>query len=179
VSVVAVYISITLIYLAGGVLLFWMAWITWQMRAHGAAFWPTSKNKLEHMFKLAKITSADHVADLGSGDGRIIFRAAECGAARAVGYEIDPYWYNMSMKKHRASPYVEKIQFFKKSFWEADFSSFTVVFLYQGKHILKDLVKKLQNELPNGARVISNAFCLPNWEPEAELEKVFLYVIKK
>lgn len=164
-----------LIYLAGFIFLGWMVWIAWQMRKKGAPFWPSSQKRVDVMLELAQVTENDCVTDLGSGDGRLVLAAAEKGAKKAVGYEIDPFWLNVSQEKKEKSPQKEKIQFLKESFWEKDLSEFNVVFLYQGKHVLKDLGEKLKKELPKGARVISNCFPIPNWKAEKVFNNVYLY----
>lgn len=128
------------------------------------------------MLELAEIRPTDCVADLGSGDGRLVIAAAEKDAARAVGYEIDPFWFNVAEEKKRRSTHADKIEFIKKSFWDVNLSECDVVFLYQGKHVLRELAAKLQKELKSGSRVVSNSFQLPGWKYIAASGKVYLYV---
>src|SRR5271167_2711599 len=45
---------------------------------------PTSQALVDKMLDLAKVTAADYVIDLGSGDGRTVIEAAKRGA-RALG----------------------------------------------------------------------------------------------
>ena len=44
---------------------------------------PTPWNVVETMFDMAKVTAADHLIDLGSGDGRIVIEAVKKRGARA------------------------------------------------------------------------------------------------
>ncbi|MFZ5807262.1 MAG: 50S ribosomal protein L11 methyltransferase [Verrucomicrobiota bacterium] len=169
--------AIFLIYAAGFFLLAWMLWIVWQMRKKGAPFWPSSRRKVKEMLELAQVREGDCVADLGSGDGRLILAAAEAGAKKATGYEIDPFWLNVAVEKRKRSPHMEKIQFVKQSFWDANLGECNVVFLYQGKHIMRDLNKKLKKELPRGARVISNRHTFPEWTPTKTSSGVHLYIL--
>mmetsp|Transcript_2266 Transcript_2266/g.3175 ORF Transcript_2266/g.3175 Transcript_2266/m.3175 type:complete len:115 (-) Transcript_2266:174-518(-) len=71
------------------------------VRGKGAPFLPTFKKSLDSMFlhiredsKVAeKIRSGQRIRfmDLGSGDGRVVFRAAREGIFReCLGYEINP-----------------------------------------------------------------------------------------
>src|ERR1700681_1822330 len=53
-------------------------------------FVPPPDSVLDAMLKLARVTAADVVYDLGSGDGRIPINAANQYGARGVGIEIDP-----------------------------------------------------------------------------------------
>ena len=50
-----------------------------------ASFIPTPMEVVERMLELAEVTEKDVVYDLGSGDGRIIIRAAKKYGARGVG----------------------------------------------------------------------------------------------
>jgi ribosomal protein L11 methylase PrmA len=126
--------------------------------------------------ELAQIKPTDCVADLGSGDGRLVIAAAEKGAARAIGYELDSFWFNVAEEKKRRSLNADKIEFIKKSFWDVDLSEYDVVFLYQGKHILKSLTAKLQKDLKPGSRVVSNSFQLPGWKYTTADRGVYLYI---
>ena len=50
---------------------------------------PTSQIAVDKMMEMAKVTAADVVMDLGSGDGRTVITAAKLGA-RALGIEYNP-----------------------------------------------------------------------------------------
>ena len=50
---------------------------------------PTPQALVDKMLDMAKVTPADFVMDLGSGDGRTVITAARRGA-RALGVEYDP-----------------------------------------------------------------------------------------
>ena len=64
-----------------------------------------------------------------------------------------------------------------QSMWHADISQATVVFLYQLPYVMKKLGGKLKTELPRGARVISNAFPIPDWKPITQEKNVYVYKI--
>ena len=51
---------------------------------------PTQPEYFDSFFELTPVTSADIVFDLGSGDGRLLFAAAERGAGKCIGIDIDP-----------------------------------------------------------------------------------------
>ena len=61
-----------------------------RLKAPDVKFVPTPQNTVLAMLALARVTSADVVYDLGSGDGRIPITAAREYGARGVGIEIDP-----------------------------------------------------------------------------------------
>ncbi len=52
-------------------------------------FIPILIGVVDQMLELAEVKKADVVYDLGSGDGRIVIRAAKKYGARAVGIEMD------------------------------------------------------------------------------------------
>ena len=58
-------------------------------REPDVVFWPTPQVVVDKMLELAEVKKGDLVYDLGSGDGRIVIRAAKKFGARAVGIEAD------------------------------------------------------------------------------------------
>jgi ribosomal protein L11 methylase PrmA len=128
----------------------------------GAPFLPTQKHALEKMIALAQIQHGEKLADLGSGDGRIVIAAAKAGA-EAHGYEINPllvWWSRYQIKKAGLS---DRAFIHQKNFWRVDFSDYNIVMLFGITGIMKGLEKKLKTELKPGSRVISNIFVFPNW----------------
>ena len=53
-------------------------------------FVPTPMEVVDPMLQLAEVRKGDVLYDLGSGDGRIVIRAAKLYGIRAVGVEMDP-----------------------------------------------------------------------------------------
>lgn len=57
----------------------------------GAPYVPSHRREVRRAFtKLRPLTDKDAVVDLGSGDGVVLRQAVALGAARAIGYEINP-----------------------------------------------------------------------------------------
>ena len=56
---------------------------------------PTPQALVDKMLDMAKVTPADFVMDLGSGDGRTVITAAKRGA-RAMGIEYNPDMVELS-----------------------------------------------------------------------------------
>ena len=140
----------------------------------GAPFVPTDDAAALAMIKLAQIRPGEKVADLGSGDGRLLIAAARAGA-EATGYEIHPMlvWY--SRYKVRRSGLGKDISIHFKDFWNVDLSQFNVVMLFGITKIMPRLEEKLKRELKPGARVVSYAFKFPSWPPELKENGVYLY----
>lgn len=148
---------------------------------------PIKKKYVKEVLKLLDVKEGDHVADLGSGDGRFVFMGAKSsrGSANFYGLEINTLlmlWCRFSwlFKKYRGS-----INFLKQDILTADLSQYNKVYFYLSRDIIGDVMKKLVEELPKGAIVVSASFGFTNeWEKKLEFEKVkadneYLYVWKK
>ena len=129
-----------------------------------APFVPTPQDVVDRMLALAKVTSKDTVYDLGCGDGRIVITAAKAHGARGVGVDIDPQRIaesNANAKKEK----VEHLVTFKlEDAMAVDVSPATVVTLYLLSASNLKLRPKLTKELKPGARIVSHAFSMGDWE---------------
>jgi len=119
--------------------------------------------------------------DLGSGDGRMVFRAARERDMfdEAVGYEINPFLHAFAQtRKFVLQPnwYLFNTTFRCANLWNVDLSRSgssdnadvtTVVAVYGLGPIMKDLGIKLRKELRPGSFVLSNVFPFPSWKPAA------------
>jgi cyclopropane fatty-acyl-phospholipid synthase-like methyltransferase len=143
----------------------------------GAPFVPTQADALERMIRSARIKPGEKLADLGSGDGRIVIAAGKAGA-EAHGFEINPLlvWYSRRQIKKAGLSGRAFIHW--KSFWRQDFSEFQIITIFGITSIMKDLEQKLKAELAPGSRVVSNIFRFPNWSSEKD-GSVHVYRIEK
>ena len=155
--------------------LFWFGGFLLPIIYGGGPFVPSSNKIVKQMIELAQITPGDRVADLGSGDGRMLIAAAKAGAQSVVGYEIHPGLVAISRFWARKEKLQSRVQTIKQSFWKADVHDVTVVLLYQLPDSMTKLGDKLRAELPSGARIVSHAFPITNWEPVSHIGKLFLY----
>ncbi len=129
-----------------------------------APFVPTPQDVVDRMLSLAQVTSKDVVYDLGCGDGRIVITAAKKYGAHGVGVDIDPQRIadsNANAKKDK----VEHLVTFKlEDALRVDVSPATVVTLYLLSSSNLKLRPKLTKELKPGARIVSHAFSMADWE---------------
>src|SRR3990167_5041232 len=79
----------------------------------------TKRDKIETIIKLATIKKNETVVDLGSGDGRLLFAAAEKGAY-AVGYEINPFLIVLTRLRAGLKGLSSKIMVHQRNLWKAD-----------------------------------------------------------
>lgn len=140
----------------------------------GAPFQPSSRRRLEIMMRFANIRRGDKVADLGSGNGRVVIEFAKRGAI-AHGYEINPLlvWY--SRWRIRRLGLQKRAKIYMKSFWKVNLRGYDVISLFQIFFVMSSLKKKLKRELKSGSRIVSNTWKFPGWKPVRKEKEVFLY----
>lgn len=143
----------------------------------GGPYVPTSNKRITSVLKLANIKPEDKVAELGSGDGRVVIALARAGGT-VHGYEISPYLIWRSRRLVNKAGVQKNAQIFFKNFWNANLSQYDVIVLYGIRHIMPRLEKKLQRELKPGTRVISVYFTFPTWQASNTEDDVHFYIKK-
>ncbi len=128
-----------------------------------ARFVRTPRHAIDRMLRLAGVTSADTVFDLGCGDGAILVRAAQRTGCRGLGVELDAELVQAARAHARAAGVDRLIQFVHGDAREVDLTAPTVVTLYlnAGANLL--LRSHLQRGLREGARVVSFNFDMGDW----------------
>lgn len=122
---------------------------------------PTPAELVEKMLDMAKVTAADYVMDLGSGDGRNIIAAAKRGAT-AVGVEFNPDMVELSRRQAAAAGVSGKATFIQGDMYEADISKASVLALFLLPHNLNKLLPKFLALKP-GTRIVGNTFAPDGW----------------
>jgi len=144
----------------------------------GASFVPTTEDRVEKMVKISKVQPGEKVIDLGSGDGRVLIAFAKAGAL-THGYEINPLLVLLSLWRIRRAGVYGRAFVHWGDFWKVDFSTYEVITVFGIGYIMQKLARKLRKELKPNARVISNAFPFPDWEPAWEEDKLYMYIRQK
>jgi hypothetical protein len=129
-------------------------------------FITTPGDVVERMLELAGTRAGDLVADLGSGDGRIVIAAARKYGARGLGIELDAGLAASSRKNVATAGVADRVSIVQGDVLTADFSQATVVTVY----LLPDLIGKLEprfvSELKPGTRIVSHSFRMASWRPD-------------
>ena len=162
--------------------LFGIWWIYREVRPlvmGGGPFVPTSFETVQQMINAAKLTPADNIVDLGSGDGRIVLEAVRTLGCRGLGVEIDPGLVRLSQTRAQEMGLEDNATFVQQDFWKTDLSSATVVFLFQVPRAMKRLDVLLKERLRPGSRIVSNYFIFPDWEPLYQKGEVTVYRVSK
>lgn len=142
----------------------------------GAVYVPTRVETVKRIINILDIKPGEKVADLGSGDGRLVIALAKAGA-EAYGYEINPFLFLLSRKNIKKAGLKGKAFIHLKSFWNEDLSQFDAISVYGISYIMDKLEKKLKKELKNNSRVACNRFNFHNWRYFKKEEEIYLYKI--
>ena len=129
---------------------------------------PTSQALVDKMLDLAKVTPADVLMDLGSGDGRTVITAAKRGL-RATGIEYNPDMVELSKRNAAKEGVTDRATFMKADLFETDLSQATVITMF----LLPDINLKLRPkilDLKPGTRIVSNSFTMGEWESDSRAD---------
>jgi ribosomal protein L11 methylase PrmA len=130
-----------------------------------APYVPTPQDVVERMLTLAEVGRNDVVYDLGCGDGRIVITAARKFGARGVGVDIDPDRIKESEVNAKTAGVQDRVTFKQQDAMTVDLSPATVVTLYLLSASNLKLRPILTKQLRPGARIVSHAFSMGDWEP--------------
>jgi len=124
-------------------------------------WYPTPQVLVDKMLDMAKLTPADYLIDLGSGDGRIVITAAKRGV-NAAGIEYNPDMVEFAKKNAAKEGVADKTDFIKADLYEYDLSKATVITMFLLPEINLKMRPKLL-ELKPGTRIITNTFSMQDW----------------
>ena len=140
-------------------------------------FVPTPIEVIDRMLELAEVKKGDVVYDLGSGDGRIVIRAAKKYGARAVGIEMDSWLLDKARQTAKAEGVSHLVEFRNEDALKADISRATVVTLYMLPWFNEAMKLNFKKMLKPGARIVAHDFGIEGWEPD-KTEKLPDFEIK-
>lgn len=142
-----------------------------------APYAPLSDERIKVMLKLLQLKKGQKMADIGSGDGRIVIAFAKKGI-ESHGYEINPLLVIISKWYIRKYNLQTKAFVHWESLWRTNFSTYDALTLFGITHMMPRLEKKLRQELKPGSKVVSNHFQFPTWKPRQTNSDVRLYIQK-
>jgi SAM-dependent methyltransferase len=129
-------------------------------------FVKTPETIVTKMLELANVSEEDVVYDLGSGDGRIVIKAAKKFGAQGVGIEIKPRLVKKARENAKKAGVSDLVEFREGDLFDANISEATVVSLYLLPSVNTELRPKLFHELVPGTRVVSHDFDMGEWRPD-------------
>lgn len=139
----------------------------------GAPFVPSARGTVKKMLRIADLNPYDTLLDLGSGDGRILRKAAPL-VKQAIGIEINPllyWWSKMFLAKHK------NVKVIRENLWKTHLGEVDVLTLFFIAGKMQHLQKKIQLEMKPGTRVVSYGFKFPDWQYVKNDGKVYLYIV--
>lgn len=143
----------------------------------GAPYFPTADREVKVMVRLAEVTPETVMADIGSGDGRILIAFAKAGVKEAHGFEINPFLVWLSRRNIQRAGFADRCFVHQKDLWNVDFRSFDTVVVFGITHIMTKLERKLQEEMRPMSKIISYIFVFPNLVPFARDNGIRCYVL--
>ena len=129
-------------------------------------FVPTPVEVVDQMLALARVKKGDVVYDLGSGDGRIVIRAAKKHGARGVGIESDSLLVEKAKQSARAEGVSHLVEFRAEDALKTDLSSATVVTLYMLPWFNTAMKPNFLKMLKPGTRIVAHDFGIEGWPPD-------------
>lgn len=140
----------------------------------------TSRKTCREILSRARVNSRDIVVDLGSGSGNMVACAARDFKCRAVGYELSPYPFLVSIFK---TAFSKRARVHYASLYEANLKDSTVVYIYLLPKMISRLEEKLIKETRKGTSIIARGFPLKKIKPKQVLtlgkEKTKVYFYKR
>ncbi len=158
---------------AGVVAYFWMSSFL-----VGAGYQGAPRASVDAMFRLAQLSSQDHLFELGAGLGAVTFAAAREKEARVDAVEIEPLRYLLLRLRRATGPAADRIRIRRENMFSVDLAKATVVTAFLWPGAMARLRPKFERELGPGVRVVSRCHRIPGWTPVAydAAADVLLYV---
>jgi len=133
-------------------------------------FVPTPIEVVDRMLELAEVKEGDVVYDLGSGDGRIVIRAAKTYGVKAVGIEMDSLLLEKARKDAKDAGVSHLVEFRAEDALKADISRATVVTLYMLPWFNEAMKPSFKKFLKPGTRIVAHDFGIEGWKPDKILK---------
>ena len=130
-------------------------------------FVATPQETVDRMLSMAKVGPNDYLIDLGSGDGRIPIAAAKKFGTKAMGVDLNPVRIAESNANAKEAGVTDKVEFKQGDLFQQDISKASVLTMYLLPDINLKLRPKIWSDLKPGTRIVSHAFSMGDWTPDA------------
>ena len=128
----------------------------------------TRRDVVALMLEMGEVKAGDMVIDLGTGDGRILIAAAKERGAQGLGVDLDPVLIDKARDAAEDAGVADRVRFAAADLFKTDLSSADVVTMYLLPEVNLRLRPQLFAQLKPGTRVVSHAFDMGDWKPEAK-----------
>lgn len=139
---------------------------------------PTPDDTVASMLDLGGLKAGDFVIDLGSGDGRILVAAARRGAT-GFGVDINPQRIAEANINAKNAGVADKVSFRRQDLFETPIAQASLLTMYLLPEVNLKLRPRILDELKPGTRVVSHAFDMDDWQPDATSAngRVYLWIV--
>lgn len=128
----------------------------------------TRRDVVALMLEMGEVKAGDTVIDLGTGDGRILIAAAKERGAKGLGVDLDHVLIAKARDAAADAGVADRVRFEAADLFKTDLSSADVVTMYLLPEVNLRLRPQLFAQLKPGTRVVSHAFDMGDWKPEAK-----------
>jgi len=157
-----------IIYLILAIFLFWTALSFRNASKSFAPFVPCGKKELPRIFEVIALKDNEVFYDLGCGDGRVVFYAAQNFPVKAIGIELSLFFFLYCWIKSIFLSDKGDTNFKLRDLFYEDLSEADAIYVYGMPKVLEEKLRyKLEKELKKGARVIAYGFPIKGLEPES------------
>lgn len=127
----------------------------------------TRSEVVAKMLELAGVGPRDHVIDLGTGDGRILIAAARDRGASGLGVDIDPVLVRAAERAAEEAGVADRISFGVQDLFVTPLHDATVLTMFLLPEVNLRLRPRILAQMRPGSRVVSHAFDMGAWRPDA------------
>ena len=131
-----------------------------------APYVPSPEPVVVKMLGAAELKPGEVLYDLGCGDGRILFVAAQSFGANAVGVELSGKLVKEATERVVRLGLERQIKVIEGDLLQADLRGADVVTLYLTRLSNEQLKPNLRAQLKPGARVVSHDYPIKGWQPQ-------------
>lgn len=163
-----------ILYLILGIICFLIVFFWLSGFIYGAPYQASSTLAARKIIKISGVKKGQKVAELGSGNGKLVIEFARKGAI-VTGFEINPLLVWVSRWKIRRLGLQKNAIIKQENFWNVSLSKFDIVSVFQVWHVMPHLEKKMKKEMRKGTKVVSNTWKLRGMKPTRKDGHVFLY----
>jgi protein-L-isoaspartate O-methyltransferase len=128
-----------------------------------APYYPTPMKVVDKMLELGELKAGETMFDLGSGDGRIVIRAAEKYKAKSIGVEYDASLAKQSQDRIKTLGLSNLASIIQGDLLQQNYESadlITVYLLPVGNNLVTPILEK---QLKKGARIVAHDFQFTAW----------------
>ncbi len=155
-----------------GILILCFIGLSW-FAGTDAPYVATKMDLIKKVLTLAGLKKNSTFYELGSGDGRVVYQAAEMGAKS---YGIEQSWLRVWYSRFKAKKInLKNATFYHGDIFQREYFPADVVYIYLLQPAIDRLEKKLQKELKKGATVITQTYHFKNWKPFKKENRFWIY----